>query len=139
MPQSIIKKIRMTLEEEIRQTRLADSIVPQDQEEKQVYKLEEEMLDAASELDFEKASRLRNRIREISPDVVFTGRVATDRDNAAVGPMVATLLGWPCVTEVVELQLEEQSGVAKSETETGIENPSMASLLLQDHPMQPRR
>jgi excinuclease ABC subunit B len=73
-PQSIIKKIRSTLEEEIRQSRLADSIVPQDQEEKQIYKLEEEMLDAASDLDFEKASSLRNRIREISPDWVVDGK-----------------------------------------------------------------
>jgi len=67
------------------------------------------------------AKALANRIRALAPDVVFMGRVATDRDNAAVGPMVATYLGWPCVTEVVALEIDEKGGKAKRETEGGIE------------------
>ena len=39
-----------------------------------------------------------NALGELGADVVFTGRVATDRDNAAVGPMLATYLGWACAT-----------------------------------------
>jgi len=67
------------------------------------------------------AKALANKIKELGADVVFMGRVATDRDNSAVGPMVATYLDWACVTEVVELALEGGSGSAKCETENGIE------------------
>ena len=67
------------------------------------------------------AKALSAKISELGADVVFMGRVATDRDNAAVGPMVATYLDWPCVTEVVELSLEPDKGTAKRETEDGIE------------------
>jgi len=73
-PQGIIKKIKITLEEEIRKNRLVESIIPYDQEEKQIYKLEEEMLNAASDMDFEKAASLRNRIRDIAPDWVVDGK-----------------------------------------------------------------
>ena len=55
-------------------------------------------------------------------DVAFMGRVATDRDNAAVGPMVATYLGWSCVTDVIEFDVVDGKGVAKRETEGGVEN-----------------
>ncbi len=67
------------------------------------------------------AKALANRIRGLGAQLVFTGRVATDRDNAAVGPMLATYLGWPCVSEVVALELGDGSGRAKRETENGIE------------------
>jgi len=70
------------------------------------------------------AKALASKVREVGADLVFTGRVATDRDNAAVGPMLATYLGWACVTEVVELsQLSPESGrgTAKRESESGLE------------------
>jgi electron transfer flavoprotein beta subunit len=67
------------------------------------------------------AKALALRIKSLGADVVFMGRVATDRDQASVGPMVATYLGWPCVTEVVALELGEKGGKAKRETEAGIE------------------
>jgi len=66
------------------------------------------------------AKALAEAIGERAADVVFVGRVATDLDNAAVGPMLATYLGWACVTEVVELELDGGRGVAKSETEAGL-------------------
>ncbi len=67
------------------------------------------------------AKVLAAKIQKLAPDVVFAGRVATDRDNAAVGPMLATYLGWACVTEVIALDLQASSGTAKRETEHGIE------------------
>ena len=67
------------------------------------------------------AKALTAKIQELGADVVFMGRVATDRDNAAVGPMVATYLGWACVTEVVGLELGDGKGSARVETEHGIE------------------
>ncbi len=67
------------------------------------------------------AKALTAQIQSMGADVVFMGRVATDRDNAAVGPMVATYLGWPCVTDVISLEISGQSGTAKVETEDGVE------------------
>ena len=67
------------------------------------------------------AKALADKIGELGADVVFMGRVATDRDNAAVGPMTATYLDWACVTEVIALELGVDKGSAKRETEAGIE------------------
>jgi electron transfer flavoprotein beta subunit len=68
------------------------------------------------------AKILAAKIQELGADVVFCGRVATDRDNGAVGPMLATLLGWQCVTDVIELELgADGKGTAKRESEAGIE------------------
>ena len=68
------------------------------------------------------AKILAERIRALGAQVVFTGRVATDRDNAAVGPMLATYLGWACVSDVVALELTADGGTAKRETEAGVES-----------------
>lgn len=67
------------------------------------------------------AKTLASRVRALGADLVFTGRVATDRDNAAVGPMLATYLGWACVSEVIALDLNASGGTAKRETEHGVE------------------
>ena len=67
------------------------------------------------------AKILAAHLTSMGADVAYMGRVATDRDNAAVGPMVATYLGWACVTDVVELTIEASKGTAKRETEHGIE------------------
>jgi electron transfer flavoprotein beta subunit len=67
------------------------------------------------------AKILAAKIAEMGADLCFMGRVATDRDNASVGPMVATTLGWSCVTDVVELDLADGKGTAKRETEQGVE------------------
>lgn len=72
------------------------------------------------------AKALAAKIGSLGPDIVFTGRVATDRDNAAVGPMLATFLGWACVTEVVALELADGRGTAKRETEHGVETVEFA-------------
>ncbi|HVS18992.1 MAG TPA: electron transfer flavoprotein subunit beta/FixA family protein [Planctomycetota bacterium] len=67
------------------------------------------------------AKALAAKIGELGAQVVFCGRVATDRDNAAVGPMLATHLGWACVTDVIALELSADKGTAKRETEAGVE------------------
>ncbi len=67
------------------------------------------------------AKALAEKLGALGADLVFMGRVATDRDNAAVGPMTATYLGWACVTDVVGLELAGRSGKARVETEHGIE------------------
>lgn len=67
------------------------------------------------------AKVLAKKLQELGAQVVFMGRVATDRDNAAVGPYVATLLGWACVTDAVKLELAADKGKACRETEDGLE------------------
>jgi electron transfer flavoprotein beta subunit len=67
------------------------------------------------------AKALAAKVRELGAQVVFCGRVATDRDNSAVGPMLATHLGWACVTDVIALELAADKGTARRETEAGVE------------------
>ncbi len=67
------------------------------------------------------AKILAEKIKALGAEIVFTGRIATDRDNAAVGPMLATYLGWACVSEVIALEIEGQKGTARRETEFGVE------------------
>jgi len=73
------------------------------------------------------AKLLAAKIGELAPDLVFTGRVATDTDSAAVGPMLATLLGRGCVTDVVKLTIEGGGKLkAERESEAGIEMYELA-------------
>lgn len=70
------------------------------------------------------AKILAAKIKELGADVVFTGRVATDRDQSAVGPMLAAYLGMACVTDVVKLELAASGGSAQRESEAGVETLS---------------
>ncbi|HIG11483.1 MAG: electron transfer flavoprotein subunit beta/FixA family protein [bacterium] len=67
------------------------------------------------------AKTLAAQLTSMGAELAFFGKVATDRDNGAVGPMVATLMGWACVTSVVELDIKADGGTAKRETENGME------------------
>lgn len=72
------------------------------------------------------AKALAAKIQELGADLVFAGGVATDRDNAAVGPMLATYLDFACVTNVIELEIDGDEGTAKRESEAGIETYSFS-------------
>jgi len=67
------------------------------------------------------AKALAAKLGEMNAELVFAGRVATDRDNAAVGPMVAALLGWGCVTDAVEVTVADGKATVKREAESGVE------------------
>jgi electron transfer flavoprotein beta subunit len=67
------------------------------------------------------AKALAAQVTALGAEVVFCGRQATDRDNAAVGQMMATYLGWACVTDVIELTIDAGKGTAKRESEHGVE------------------
>lgn len=55
-------------------------------------------------------------------DLVLFGRQSVDSGNLATGPMVATLLGYPCVTDAVALEVHGDKAVvtraAEQRTET---------------------
>ena len=55
-----------------------------------------------------------------APLVLF-GVKAADDDQQQVGPMVATLLGRPCVTGVTEFELQGQTVVCHRDVEGGVE------------------
>lgn len=67
------------------------------------------------------AKALAEYIKTQSPDVVFFGKQSIDGDDAAVGQMVAELLGLPSVTVVVKLSVEGTRVVAEREIEGGHE------------------
>jgi electron transfer flavoprotein beta subunit len=64
---------------------------------------------------------LAEELRAGGYDLILFGKLAVDDYNHAVGPMVAELLGLPCVTAVTALALEEGSGSAEREIEGGVE------------------
>jgi electron transfer flavoprotein beta subunit len=47
------------------------------------------------------------------PDLILAGRQAADTDAGHVGPLVAELLGWPCVTLVGRLEMRDGRLVAQ--------------------------
>jgi electron transfer flavoprotein beta subunit len=56
-------------------------------------------------------------------DLILFGKMAIDDSNPQIGPMVAELLGLPCVTAVAHLELDhtKRRGVGEREIEGGIE------------------
>jgi len=72
------------------------------------------------------AKVLAAKLTEMGAELAFFGKVATDRDNSAVGAMTATKLGWACVTDVTALELTAEGGTAKRETEGGVETVSFS-------------
>lgn len=55
------------------------------------------------------------------PDLIFCGRQAVDEQALAVGPMLATFLGFPCVTDIMKLELAGATATASREIEGGHE------------------
>ncbi len=55
------------------------------------------------------------------PDLIFCGRQAVDDQSLTVGPMLATFLGLPCVTDIVKLDLADGKAVVSREIEGGHE------------------
>ena len=70
---------------------------------------------------FEVAKALAAELQPGGYDLILFGKIAIDDYNHQVGPMVAELLGLPCVTAVAHLTLEAGKGTAEREIEGGIE------------------
>src|SRR5881397_33753 len=69
----------------------------------------------------ETAKALAAELHNAAFDLVLFGRMAIDDYNHQVGPMVAELLGLPCVTSIGHLELAGRNGVAEREVEGGLE------------------
>ncbi len=70
---------------------------------------------------FAVARALADYLKELSPDAVFFGRQSVDGDSAAVGSMVAEMLGLPSIAAVVKLEIAGTSVTAEREIEGGRE------------------
>jgi electron transfer flavoprotein beta subunit len=67
------------------------------------------------------AKTLQAELEGVGAPLILFGVKAVDDDQQQVGPMVATLLGRPCVTAVSELTVEGETIVCHREVEGGIE------------------
>lgn len=67
------------------------------------------------------ASALAQEIEGRDCDLVLFGKQAIDDDNMQIPAMVAELLGLPCATVVVKLEIEDGHAVAHREIEGGHE------------------
>jgi len=77
--------------------------------------------DDAPRDSFAVARALADYLKELSPDVVFFGKQSVDSDDAAVGTMVAEMLGLPSVSVAVKLELNGGTAVVEREIEGGKE------------------
>lgn len=64
---------------------------------------------------------LAEELKDAGADLILFGMKAVDDDQQQVGPMVAELLGWPCVTVVGEVAIEGDTVVCHREVEGGVE------------------
>ncbi|HEY6807716.1 MAG TPA: electron transfer flavoprotein subunit beta/FixA family protein [Gemmatimonadales bacterium] len=77
--------------------------------------------DAVPADGFQTAAAIAAELKDKGWDLILCGKVAIDDSSQQVGPMVAELLGLPCVTAVSKLTLDGAAGVAEREIEGGIE------------------
>ncbi|MBI3006125.1 MAG: electron transfer flavoprotein subunit beta/FixA family protein [Ignavibacteriales bacterium] len=77
--------------------------------------------DESSQDSFSVARAIADYVKEVSPDIVFFGKQSIDTDNAAVGSMVAEMLGIPSVSVVVKLEMQSGKVIAEREIEGGHE------------------
>jgi electron transfer flavoprotein beta subunit len=74
-------------------------------------------------------------------DLILFGRMATDTASGAVGPMVAELLGLPCVTSISHLEVSGTRGTARRDLEGAaetVEFPLPAVLSIDEGIARPR-
>ena len=67
------------------------------------------------------AKGLAEEIRTLNPEVILFGKQSIDYDGAQVGTMVAELLGYPSVSVVVKIEIQENKAVCEREIEGGYE------------------
>ncbi|HMB67349.1 MAG TPA: electron transfer flavoprotein subunit beta/FixA family protein, partial [Candidatus Bathyarchaeia archaeon] len=65
------------------------------------------------------ARAIAAELKSLEFDVLLFGKKGVDDDNQQVGPMVAELLGVPCVTQVVKLEISDGKALAHREVEGG--------------------
>jgi len=67
------------------------------------------------------ATALAAELKDGGYDLILFGKMAIDDYNHQVGPMVAELLGVPCVSAIAHLEIANGRGTAERELEGGVE------------------
>ncbi len=67
------------------------------------------------------ARALAGELKAMRPQLIWLGKQAVDDDQAQAGPMVAELLGHPCVSVVARMELEGSKATVEREIEGGRE------------------
>lgn len=65
------------------------------------------------------AKTLVSVLKDLSFDILFFGKMAVDDGSASVGPMVAGLLGLPCISSIAKLEVEDGKVTAEMPVEGG--------------------
>ena len=63
------------------------------------------------------ATAIAAELKDGKYDLIFFGKMSPDSSNGIVGPIVAELLGLPCVTAISKLDITDAKGTAKREIE----------------------
>lgn len=87
------------------------------------------------------ARALAAELKEADAGLILFGMKSVDDDQQQVGPMVAELLGLPCVTVVSEFSVEGDTAVCHREVEGGtevVETPLPAVLTITKGKYEPR-
>ncbi|HYF39361.1 MAG TPA: electron transfer flavoprotein subunit beta/FixA family protein, partial [Gemmatimonadales bacterium] len=87
------------------------------------------------------ARALAAELKDGQYDLILLGRMATDTANGTVGPMVAELLGLPCVTGISQLDIAGSQGTARRDLEgasESVEFPLPAVLTIDEGIARPR-
>jgi len=87
------------------------------------------------------AAALAAELKEGGYDLILFGRMATDSANQSVAPMVAQMLGLPCVTAVSKLEIAGGKGQAERQLEgatESVEFPLPAVLSIDEGVARPR-
>ncbi|MHA2253789.1 MAG: electron transfer flavoprotein subunit beta/FixA family protein [Candidatus Kariarchaeaceae archaeon] len=58
------------------------------------------------------ARAIAETIKPLNPDIILSGKVATDSSDAFVGPAIADILNMPVITEVSSLEVSESGVIA---------------------------
>jgi electron transfer flavoprotein beta subunit len=87
------------------------------------------------------ATALAAELKDGGYDLILFGRMATDTASGTVGPMVAELLGLPCVTSISHLEIADKKGTARRDLEGATETvtfPLPAVLTIDEGIARPR-
>jgi len=67
------------------------------------------------------AKALSDEIKTLGCELVFLGKQSVDFDNSITGQLTAEMLGYSCITIVVDLKIDNQKVIAEREIEGGRE------------------
>ena len=67
------------------------------------------------------AKALADEIKNQGCEIVFCGKQSVDHDNSIVPQLTAEILGYNCITVVVDLKIEDKKVIAEREIEGGKE------------------